>query len=656
MMKLKRLCQAMLLALGAATFAAQALAADEAPANLVQEKYTKYEFRIPMRDGVKLMTVVYVPKDSSKTYPFLMVRSPYGSGSFAGAENHYGVDFYPSSLGPGKEFQEAGYIFVNQDVRGRYMSEGKWQEATPHQNPDKKPGEGIESQDMYDTVEWLLKNIGGNNGKVGIWGISYPGFYTSASIIDSHPAIKAASPQAPVTNLYKGDDSYHNGAFMLAANFDFYASFTEQKNPTPEPRGWRSFDYGTPDGYRFFLKQLSLGNILAQMSPEQRELLMPTIQHDTYDAFWQSRDISRHLRNISAAVLTVGGLFDAEDVAGPFYTYQAIRANRPANAKAPYNGLVIGPWVHGGWAGAEGKSLGLVQFGSKTSEYYRKNILFPFFEQHLKGVQGKALPEVHAFETGTNVWREYASWPPKQAKQVSLYLQADGKLSWQQPAGGAAFDEYVADPKKPVPFINYPATGAPREYMVSDQRFASQRPDVLSYMTDVLEDDVTVAGPVQPQLFVSTTGTDADFVVKLIDVYPDDYPDAPQRRKRGEDIPVPETAMGGYQQLVRGEPFRGKFRNSFEKPEAFVPREVSKLQFALPDVNHTFRRGHRIMVQIQSSWFPLVDLNPQKFMHIPSAKPEDFVKATQRVYHAPGQYSALVLPVLQRANPTQHQP
>ncbi|MCH8618966.1 CocE/NonD family hydrolase [Undibacterium sp. TS12] len=613
------------------------------PKPQIREQYTKYEYQIPMRDGTRLFTVVYVPKDSSKSYPFLMSRSPYGSGVYEGGQTHYGVDYYPQSLGPSKEFDQSGYIFVKQDVRGRYMSEGVWQEMTPHVKTDRIAGEGVESQDMHDTVEWLLKNVKGNNGKVGIWGISYPGFYTSASVIDSHPAIKAASPQAPVTDLFMGDDSYHGGAFMLAANFGFYSSFTIEKNPTSLPKRWEEFDFGTSDGYQYFLKHMSLKNITAQLSDKQRQLLMPTIEHNSYDDFWKRRNIAPHLKNIKAAVLTVGGWYDAEDPQGPFTTYHSIKSNN----KGFYNGLVMGPWSHGGWGGADGKSLGHVSFDVKTGEYYRKNIVFPFFEQHLKGATGKSLPEVMVFETGTNVWREYPSWPPQQAQKRTLYFGNDGSLSWKEPQTEFnTFDEYISDPKKPVPFISYAATGVPREYVISDQRFASTRPDVLVYQTEPLDEDVTIVGPVNPRLFVSTSGTDADWVVKLIDVYPSEYPDRQAARDRASDVPPPVTNMAGYQQLVRGEPLRGKFRNSFEKPEAFVPGKVAAISYNMPDIHHTFRRGHRIMVQVQSSWFPLVDLNPQKFMDIPKANPEDFQKATQRVYRSPGQYSGIAVQVL----------
>jgi putative CocE/NonD family hydrolase len=618
--------------------------AEAAPAKRsLRETYTKYEFRIPMRDGTRLFTAVYVPKDASRPYPFLVNRTPYSAGVQAEGELRYGEDWYPPSIGPSKEFEDAGYIFVKQDVRGRYMSEGKWQEMTPHANAKLAAGEGIEAQDMYDTVEWLLKHVPNNNGKVGMYGISYPGFYTAASIIDSHPAIKAASPQAPIADLFMGDDSYHGGAFMLAANFDFYSAFTVENNPTPLPKKWEHFEYGDTDAYDFFLQRLTMSNILATMSDKQRALLGPTIEHDTYDQFWQSRNIVPHMKNVKAAVLAVGGWFDAEDPHGPLSIYQAVKKNNPAT----FSGVVMGPWVHGGWARGEGKRLGYVQFDSKTSEYFRNNLQFPFFEQQLKGVKpARPIAEVTAFETGSNVWRQYTAWPPLQAKPRTLYFGADGKLGWQQGAAGSGFDEYVSDPRKPVPYIGYPATGVPQEYMVSDQRFAAKRPDVLVYQSDVLEEDVTIAGPVQPKLFVSTTGTDADWVVKLVDVYPVDYPSAEESEGRGKDVPPPALAMGGYQQLVRGNPLRGKFRHSFEKPEPFTPGKVEEVSFELGDVNHTFRRGHRIMVQVQSSWFPLIDLNPQTFVSIPKAKPEDFRKATQRVYHAPQTPSGLQVMVL----------
>jgi putative CocE/NonD family hydrolase len=621
----------------------------EATKSTVRSAYTKFEYRIPMRDGMKLFTVVYVPKDSRKSYPFLMNRTPYGSGVHDQGQLRYGVDFYPNSLGPSKDFEESGYIFVNQDVRGRYMSEGVWQEMTPHRKAPLIAGQGVESQDMYDTVEWLLKNVSGNNGKVGIYGTSYPGFYAAASVIDSHPAIKAASPQAPLADLYMGDDSYHGGAFMLASNFGFYANFTKESNPTNLPKKWQEFDYGTEDAYQFFLKHLTLKNITAQLNEGQREYLMPTIVHANYDEFWQPMNLAPHLKNIKAAVLTVGGWYDAEDPQGPLTTYQSIKKNN----SGIFNGLVMGPWSHGAWGRSDGEKLGYVSFDAKTAAYYRKNIVFPFFEHYLKGSELKGMPEAQVFETGTNVWRSYTSWPPVESKPRTLYFGKNGVLDWAVPKlvtgdEAGSFDEYVSDPKKPVPFIAYVATDVPREYMVSDQRFASTRPDVLVYQTAVLEEDVTIVGPVTPKLFVSTSGTDADWVVKLIDVYPDNYPNKSAEPEKANDVPPPSVTMAGYQQLIRGEPLRGKFRQGFEKPVAFVPGRVERINYSMPDINHTFRRGHRIMVQVQSSWFPLIDLNPQKFMEILQANPEDFQKANQRIYRGSGQFSGVAVQVLSK--------
>ncbi|TWB56047.1 hypothetical protein FBZ92_11339 [Nitrospirillum viridazoti] len=616
----------------------------------VSEHYTKYEYRVPMRDGVELFTVVYVPKDQSKTYPFLMVRTPYGVGARVGRELWYGSEAYPKQLGPAPDFDKSGYIFVFQDVRGRFMSGASWVEMRPHIDVKKSKTDTDDSSDMHDSVDWLLKNVPGNNGKVGIWGISYPGFFTSASIIDSHPAIKAASPQAPVTDLYMGDDAYHGGAYMLAANFSFYAAFKPQKNPTTEPRGWSDYDFGTTDGYDFYLRKGSLAQISDLFSKEDGINWREMVDHPTYDDYWKPRAIAPHLKNIKAAVLTVGGWFDAEDLHGPFTTYNAIEAQNPGTP----NNLVIGPWVHGGWARSYGRKLGAVDFASDTGDYYRRNILFPFFEQHLKGAPDAKLAKATVFETGTNVWRQYASWPPKQAQTRTLYLQPGGGLAWTAPAAaknGTKFDEYVSDPAHPVPYVGYVTTDVPKEYMVADQRFATTRPDVLVYQTAPLENDVTIVGPVSPKLFVSTSGTDSDWVVKLIDVYPQSLPPGQAGGAEGStdpkaDVPPPSVDLGGYQQLVRGDPLRGKFRNSFEKPEPMVPDQVTPIRYALADVNHTFRRGHRIMVQIQSSWFPLTDRNPQTFVDIPNAKPEDFKAARERVYRSPDYPSALEVRVM----------
>jgi putative CocE/NonD family hydrolase len=637
-------CKATFLILGLVSVSGALLAQTrpDTPDYDVKEHYTKYEFRVPMRDGLKLFTSVYVPKDSSRPYPILISRTPYSVAP-------YGVDQYRTQLGPSPDFDRAGYIFVYQDVRGRFMSEGTFTEMRPHIDAKKSSKDVDDSSDLYDTIDWLLKNVPNNNGKAGIWGISYPGFFTSASIIDSHPALKAASPQAPMTDLFMGDDAYHGGAFMLAANFGFYAFFKPQTNPELPPRNRVPFDYGTPDGYQFYLDAGSLSHLAAKLSGDPL-LWLDQVHHNTYDDYWKARNLAPHMKNIHCAVLTVGGWFDAEDLQGPFSTFHAIEKYNPGT----FNALVIGPWVHGGWYRYDGNHLGRVTFASNTGDYYRKNILFPFFEQHLRGKEDAKLPKAYVFETGSNVWRQYSSWPPEKAQQKTLYFHANGGLSFDPPGNESpAFDEYVSDPNKPVPFVDYLSQSVPQEYMVSDQRFAASRTDVLTYQTGVLQEDVTITGPVSPHLFVSTTGTDSDWDIKIIDVYPPDYPQSkfdeprPDERDRPRmDVAPPSFTMGGYQQLVRGEPFRGKFRHSFEKPEPFTPGKAEEVNFTMQDVNHTFRRGHRIMVQVQSSWFPLTDRNPQTFVNIPDAQPSDFVKATQRVFHNKTQPSGIATNVL----------
>jgi uncharacterized protein len=590
----------------------------------IREHYTKHEYRIPMRDGTKLFTAVYIPKDTSQSYPFLIDRTPYSVGP-------YGVDHYPKRLGPSPVFVRDGFIFVDQDVRGRYLSEGTFVEVTPAK--DKKgPKDFDESTDTYDTIEWLLHNVPNNNGKAGIWGISYDGFFAAAGMIDSHPALKAASPQAPVTDLFMGDDAYHNGAFMLAANFGFYTNFPPRTAIGPPTRGPR-FDWGTTDGYEYYLQMGPLSNSkkLLHQKPSYWD---DQVDHVSYDDFWKARDISMHLKNVNAAVMAVGGWFDAEDLVGPRRVFHKVAELSPNTSDK----LVIGPWVHGGWAGTPGDKLGDVDFASKTSDFYNSKILLPFFQQHLKDAPDPKLPTAYVFETGTNVWRQYDAWPPPKTEKRTLYLRDGGKLSDSADDSKSAYDEYISDPAHPVPFINTITTDVPREYMDADQRFLTRRGDVLVYQSAPLPEDVTVAGAVSPHLWVSTSGTDSDFDVKLIDVYPMDFPNPDPNPK--------DLEMGGYQQMVRGEPFRGKFRNSFEKPEPFVPNQPTALNFDLPDINHTFRHGHRIMIQIQSSWFPLTDRNPQKFINIMEATPADFQKATERIYHSKQNPSTIQLPVL----------
>ena len=592
------------------------------------EHYTKYEYRIPMRDGVRLFTRVYLPKDDSQVWPIVLTRTPY-------ALKPYGADNYNDVAGSFRVLAGDKFILVTQDVRGRYGSEGVYMHVRPF-NPNKGPKDTDENSDTYDTIDWLVKNVPNNNGKVGMFGISYPGFYTAIGMIDSHPALKAASPQAPVTDWFIGDDIHHNGAFFLAQNFDFFFRFA-QKVEDPLHDVIRSFNFKTPDGYDFFLRMGPLGNsdklLLKGRSPEWNEFLA----HPTYDDFWKARNVRQHLKNVRCAVMTVGGWYDAEDLFGPLEVYRNTERMNPGI----FNMLVMGPWAHGDWGGKDGDKLGDINFRAKTGEFYREKIELPFFRHFLKGDTNYTVTEAHVFETGTHQWRKFDAWPPKQATARTLYFHSGNKLSFTVPQESTeAFDEYVSDPAKPVPYTLEFTTGYPRSYPVHDQRFAASRTDVVAYETEPLEDDLTFAGPLKATLHVSTTGTDADWVVKLIDVYAGDSPDP---------NPNPaHVAMGGYQQLVRGDVFRGKFRDSFEKPEPFDPGKVTKVEFTIPDIFHAFRRGHRVMVQVQSSWFPLVDRNPQTFVNIPTAKEEDFQKATHRVYRTSNAASALTVQVLPR--------
>lgn len=613
-------------------------------AESVRATYTKFEFKVPMRDGVKLHTAVYVPKDDSKPHPFLITRTPYSCAP-------YGVDKYPESLRPGPQFMKAGYIFVIQDVRGRWMSEGEFVNMRPH-NPAKKGKEFDEASDTFDTIEWLLKNVPNNNGKAGITGISYPGFYTAAGMIDAHPALKAASPQAPITDWFVGDDFHHNGCLFLPHGFNFLANFGHPRPAPTSKSPFPRFDHETPDGYKFFLDMGPLKNADAKYFKGNIAFWNEMMAHGTYDDFWKSRNLRPHIKNIKPAVLTVGGWFDAENLFGALETFKATEANAPPS----HNTLVMGPWVHGGWNRGAGDKLGDVTFGANTGDLYRTQIELPFFEYHLKGKGAAEHPKAWVFETGTNRWRKFDAWPPKEAKATAFHFQKNGGLGGMDDGTTSTidfkpWDEFVSDPAKPVPFINKIGIGMFREYMTADQRFASQRPDVLVYQTPVLTEDTTIGGPIEVELHVSTTGTDADWVVKLIDVYPDDYPDADASPEATAVAtpnrpPVADVRMGGYQQLVRGEPFRGKFRSGFDKPEAFKPGEVAKVKFTMPDTLHTFRPGHRIMVQVQSTWFPLVDRNPQTFCDINKADEKDFVKQTHRVHRSADAPSKVTLRVV----------
>jgi putative CocE/NonD family hydrolase len=608
---MKRIAAALLVLLSATRASAQ----DE-----IRDNYTKQESRIAMRDGVKLFTSIYAPKDASQPWPVLLTRTPYGVGP-------YGEDKFRSNLGPSALFIKEKFIFVYQDVRGRNQSEGEFVNVTPHRPVKSGPADIDESTDAYDTIDWLVKNVPNNNGRVGMYGISYPGFYTAAGSIDAHPALKAASPQAPVSDWFVGDDFHHNGSFYLAHAFRFFDGFGRAKG-TSRPKS------GTQDGYSFFLELGSLSDMESKYFKGDVPYWTEMRRHPNYDEWWKARNIRTHLRNMKPAMLTVGGWFDAEDLFGALKVYDAIERQSPGAT----NTIVMGPWYHGGWASSDGEALGHVRFGSKTSVFYRETIEFPFFCHYLKDKADPKLPEAYMFETGANRWRAFDVWPPAAVARKSLYLRAGGKLSFEPPPEEASFDEYVSDPAKPVPYTATQAAGMTREHMVDDQRFAASRTDVLSYRTEPLEQDVTIAGAIVPSLRVSTSGTDSDWVVKVIDVYPDDAPDP---------VPaVPGLRMGGFQQLLRGECMRGRFRHGFEKPEPFLPGQVEKVEYPMPDVLHTFLKGHRIMIQVQSSWFPLVDRNPQKYVDIYQAAAADFQKATQRVYRSSADPSAVQIQVL----------
>ncbi|GAB3926469.1 CocE/NonD family hydrolase [Mucilaginibacter myungsuensis] len=582
-------------------------------AEYIKANYTKFEYQIPMRDGVKLFTSVYVPKDQTRKYPFMMDRTCY-------SVSPYGPDTYKTSLGPSTQFVHDGYIFVYQDVRGRYMSEGMYKEMTPALEVHKTNKDVDEGTDTYDTIDWLLKNVANNNGKVGVWGISYPGFYTTAALTSRHPALVAASPQAPIADLWR-DDGWHNGAFFLVANFGFYPGFINRQDDKPTQRRGGRMNPGTDDGYDFFLKMGPMKNTNAKYYKDTMRLWNDLLAHPDYDQHWKDRNILTHLHDIKTAVLVTGGWYDAEDLYGAINTYKVLAKNNP---KSPIY-FTMGPWVHGGWAGGDGDALGDISFGGPTGPWYRENVEFRFFSHYLKGTILGDLATINTFETGTNKWRTYKAWPPVASVEKSLYLLPGGKLSFTAATSTKeSFDAYESDPANPVPFTAAKSMGMDREYMVADQRFLKDRKDVISYTSDVLDKDVTIAGNIWPSLNVSTTGTDADFIVKVIDVYPDT---AANNTIRGKEID-----MKGYQQMVRSEPIRGKYRNAFDKPEPFVPGKITPVKFELQDVLHTFKKGHRIMVQIQSSMFPLMDRNPQTFVNIMKADESDFKKATHKVY------------------------
>ena len=619
-------------------FLFSANAQNEQDSAWLRDNYTKKEVMIPMRDGVKLFTCLYIPKDVTEKHPFIMGRTPYSC-------SPYGEDKFNRSLWVGhrRYFARENYIFVFQDVRGRWASEGTFVDVRPF-NPNKKTPQDIdEASDTYDTIDWLIKNIENNNGNVGVTGISYPGFYSTMAALSGHPALKAVSPQAPVTDWFLGDDFHHNGAFFVMDGWSFYSSGFGYPRPTPTkvaPR--QNISIPDNDNYDSYLRIGALKNFM-KLTGDSLTFWKDLYAHPTYDDWWKARNVRNFANNVptGTATMIVGGLFDAEDCFGAWRTYEAIE-KKAKNT----NRLVMGPWFHGQWASLDGTHLGNVRFGANTSTWYQNNVEIPFFNYYLKGKGDiSKLAEATIFFSGANEWKQFETWPPADKKDERIYLQADGKLGWEKPTTKNSFSEYVSDPARPVPYTEDIHFTRTRDYMTDDQRFASRRTDVLTFQTDILNNDLTLAGTVVADLLTSISTTDADFVVKVIDVFPDDfkYPGSELNQSRDAGRMVP---MGGYQMLVRGEIMRGRFRKSFSAPEAFKPNKIEAVKFELPDVAHTFKKGHRLMIQIQSSWFPLADRNPQQFVNIYECNDSDFQKASIKIYHDGTNSSNIVLPVL----------
>ena len=581
----------------------------------IEENYSKLIFDIPMRDGKTLHTIVYRPKDISKVYPILMNRTCYSIAP-------YEADKFPNNLGPNQYLMRDGYIFVYQDVRGRYMSEGEFTNMTPNiSGNDHKSAD--ESSDTYDSIDWLLKNLKGHNGKVGMWGISYPGYYAAAAIPDAHPALLASSPQAPIADFFF-DDFHHNGAFLQSYLFAFPVFGYQKKEKTT--KGWYSDKFiktENKDGFDFNLKLGSLKNVDKYYGSDNffwRE----TVEHPNYDEFWQKRNLLPHLKNVKHAVMTVGGLFDAEDLYGPLNIYKNIEKNCPKS----YNTIVMGPWSHGDWYRENGKQIiNHIYFGDSISSFYQREIEKPFFDCQLKGVCDKKLAEAFIFDSGKLQWSEFTAWPPKEIGITRLNIAENGLLKINGKQNADLKFNYVSDPKNPIPYRSETEglVFTPRAYMTDDQRHCSKRTDVLTFQTEILAEDFTLTGEILAKLQVAINNTDADFIVKIIDVFPDDHKAFTHLTK--------DIKAGGYQMLVRSEIMRGRFRESFESPKAFEKSKKTAVNISLQDIHHTFKKGHRVMIQIQSSWFPLFDRNPQSFVpNIYKASEKDFKKAKITIF------------------------
>ncbi len=579
----------------------------------VKDNYNKKEHTIEMRDGIKLHTVVYSPKNTIEKYPILLQRTPYSC-------RPYGTDQYKIKVGPNEFLMKEGNIIVYQDVRGRWNSEGVYDNMRAY-IPNKKGNQTDEASDTYDTIEWLIKNVENNNGNVGAWGISYPGFYATYSLLDAHPALKAVSPQACVGDFYF-DDFHHNGAYLLSY-WRATAVFGYEKTK-PVKESWYSLpELNTNDQYQFFLDVGPLSN-LDEYYNEENVFWQQLKDHPDYDEFWQSRGIIQHLKNIKPAVMTVGGLFDAEDLYGPFETYKAIEKN-----SNNYNTLVFGPWSHGDWARTKKRqAIGNVYFGDDISLHFQRDIETKFFNQFLKNKKDKnsQLAEAYMYDTGLRKWKSYSEWPPENTVKKTYWLQNNQRLN-ERGEKSFTFEEFISDPKKPVPYSeDIKLVFTPRKFMTDDQRFAARRPDVLVFETPVLVEDLTLAGDILASLKVATTGTDADWIVKIIDVYPLDAADYKETQAY--------LKMGNYHMMVRSEVIRGRYRNDFAKPEPFIENQKTTVNIKLQDIHHTIKKGHKLQIQVQSTWFPYIDLNPQTFVpNIFEAKETDFKKQSHKVYN-----------------------
>lgn len=595
----------------------------------VKDHYTKKEVKITMRDGVKLHATIYSPKDTSKTYPILLQRTPYSC-------QPYGEDKFRKKIGPNPVLMKEGNIIVYQDVRGRWMSEGVYDNMRAY-IPNKTEKQADETTDTYDTIDWLVNNVANNNGKVGTWGISYPGHYATVSTIDAHPALKAASPQACIGDFFF-DDFHHNGAFLLSY-FKAISLFGTYKDQ-PTDSAWYSFpDMKTQDQYQFFLDKGPLKNLneyfqydkLDTKVVENKERIddffwKEIVEHPNYDSVWQSKGIIQHLDKVPSTVATmiVGGEFDAEDLYGPLETYKNIEKNQPNN----YNTIVFGPWDHGGWSRNKvANKVGNYYFGDSISLKFQKEVETKFFNHFLKGDGSKnsGLPEAYVFDTGKKTWKSYDAWPPKNAQKQTFFLSENQELTATQKGNNKV--SFISDIKRPVPYSeDIKTVFTPRKYMTDDQRFAARRPDVLVYETDVLTEDFTLAGDILAKLQVATTGSAADWIVKVVDVHPADL-------KNDNKEMQPHLKLSNYHLMVRSEVMRGRFRNSFSNPEPFTPNKKTAVNIKLQDVFHTFKKGHKVQIQVQSTWFPLIDLNPQTYVdNIYKADEKDFKTQTHSVF------------------------